>query len=109
MENTTIKNIADLYEHIFAESSDMSEEDTIARIDRAIYKVTECGAHLSLTDDKKGVFIGSIVEGSDVEINADPLTFPFDSEEFWNTVRWVNDEACAEWHIANEEMEWLDS
>lgn len=43
------------------------------------------------------VQIGSIVEGSEVVVNADPLEFPFTAEEFDKVLQWVDDEACACW------------
>lgn len=48
-----------------------------------------------------GVQVGSIVEGSDAEIDADPMYFPFPADEFDRMVEWVNDEACAAWDEAH--------
>lgn len=67
-------------------------------LNKAIYKNTACGAWLK-TDGKK-VRVGSIVEGSDFEIERE-ITFPF------SYLNWVNiiseiEEACAvAWEEAN--------
>ena len=77
-----------------------------AVIAKAIYKNTDCGAWITIEGDT--VRIGSIVEaagdpGSDAEIAADPLTWPFTAKEFWDAVEWVDAEACAAWDEANGE------
>ena len=48
-----------------------------------------------------GVLFGSIVEGSDVCIDTDPLYFPFNEKEIWDTIQYIEDEASAEWYAAN--------
>jgi hypothetical protein len=48
-----------------------------------------------------GITVGSIVEGSDVEIDPVSLHFPFESEEFWKVVRAINDEASFYWKRDN--------
>ncbi len=68
--------------------------DDPGKWDRAIYKRTECGAWLKI--DGLTVTIGSIVEGSDVEIS-ESLTYPFSKEAFWQKVKYVNCEASAIW------------
>ena len=44
-----------------------------------------------------GIQLGSIVEGEDVEVNADPLYFPFTLDEYQETVKFVEDEVERIW------------
>ena len=101
------------------------DADNFWRFGRSLYKYTDCGpwtrlvltedryAHyedkgsddpsLLLDDDIIGIEIGSIVEGSDVEIGPIFLRFPFTSDELDVTVRGINDEASFYWKRDNEE------
>jgi len=69
------------------------------RIERLIYEETDCGAWIQQVDG--GVRCGSIVEGSDAEISTDPLLFPFDSTELYDTLDYIEGEAKVEWDLAN--------
>lgn len=95
------------------------------RLGRSIYKYTDCGpwCRLILEDgndiyyesekandeatldrtDVIGMEIGSIVEGSDVEIDGVLPKFPFTSEDLWETVKNVNEEASFYWKRDNED------
>lgn len=104
--------------------------ENVQQLDRTIYKRTECGAHLSVqlhdgtwrhSGDLDGIdngnvqalLLGSIVEGSDAEVNAEPISLLDYIEEegdekrlikdFDKAIDWVNDEACSLWHEANDE------
>ena len=103
--------------------------ENVQQLDRTIYKNTECGAHLSVklhdgtwrhSGDLDGIDNGnvqalllwSIVEGSDAEVDADPISLLDYMDEgdekrliadFDKTLDWVNDEACSLWHEANDE------
>lgn len=106
--------------------------ENVQQLDRTIYKRTECGAHLSVqlhdgtwrhSGDLDGIdngnvqalLLGSIVEGSDAEVNAKPISLLDYIEEegdekrliadFDKAIDWVNDEACSLWHEANDEDE----
>ena len=106
--------------------SDNGSDMTLPALYRSIYKYTECGPWLSVQTwdgrwfhcedldnvDKNEVrylLVGSIVEGSDAEVTADPIDLvecesPEAAVEMFNrTVEWVNDEACALWEEANSE------
>jgi hypothetical protein len=72
----------------------------VEQFERSIYKYTACGAWIKWTDKK--VLLGSIVEGSDAEITAPPLKFPFTMDEFEKTLQFVEDEADMLWHEAND-------
>lgn len=93
-----IENITDLLEEIGVDNEESAS--------KAIYKGTECGANIQFFDD--GVILGSIIEGSDVEITRPKLEYPFTSEEFWDTLDEINDEACYEAEILNEERKIAD-
>jgi len=106
--------------------SDNGSEMSVSALDRSLYKYTECGAHLSVqlhdgtwrhsgnllgikNGDVRQLLVGSIVEGSDAEVCAEPIDLidyedPDKAVEVFNkTVGWVNDEACALWHEANQD------
>lgn len=78
------------------------------RIDRAVYKGTDCGAWVLF--DEKGIVVGSIVEGSDAEfseridltgIDISDAGAEILTQRFWNTVEKINDLACDAWEEAN--------
>ena len=106
--------------------SDNGSEMTVSALDRSLYKYTDCGAHLSVqlhdgtwrhsgnllgieNGNVRQLLVGSIVEGSDADVCADPIDLidyedPEEAVKVFNaTVDWVNDEACALWDEANEE------
>ncbi len=106
--------------------SENAADMTVESLNRSLYKYTECGAHLSvqlhdgtwrhsgdLTGIKNGdvrqLLVGSIVEGSDADVCAEPIDLlafedPQEAVRVFNkTVEWVNDEACTLWHEANDE------
>ena len=106
--------------------SDNGSDMNVAALARSLYKYTECGAYLSVqlhdgtwrnSGDLTGIensnvrqlLVGSIVEGSDAEVCADPIDLneykdPADAVKAFNDiVSWVNDEACVLWHEANDE------
>ena len=85
--------------------AELAEEygTTVDRLERDIYKYTACGAWIDWDD--KQVCLGTIVEGSDIEIEASPLEFPFEMDEFWNTLKWVEAEADCAWNEWGEEEE----
>lgn len=93
---------------------------------RALYKAVGCGPWVSYTmhdnsdvyygdapreDDNvqhmlehcKGIEIGSIVEGSDVEIGPEYLEFPFTDDELEAVIKRVDDEATFYWKRDNTE------
>lgn len=71
-------------------------------LERSIYKYTDCGAWI--TWDKKGIQIGSIVEGSNKEFACDPLEFPFDTADYEKAIAWLEEETSREWHRANPDL-----
>lgn len=105
--------------------------ENVQQLDRAIYESTECGAHLSVqlhdgtwrhsgnldgidNGNVQALLLGSIVEGSDADVTADPISLLDYMDEgdekqlikdFDKTLDWVNDEACSLWHEANDEDE----
>lgn len=106
--------------------ADNGSEMSVSALDRSLYKYTECGAHLSVqlhdgtwrhsgnllgieNGNVRQLLVGSIVEGSDAEVSADPIDLidyedPEEAVKVFNTtVDWVNDEACALWTEANDE------
>lgn len=106
--------------------ADNGSDPTLTALYRSIYKYTECGPWLSVQTwdgrwfhchqlhkvdmyEVRRLLVGSIVEGSDAEVTADPIDLvacesPEAAVELFNrTVDWVNDEACALWNDANAE------
>ena len=83
--------------------------DIVSKIQRAVYKGTECGAWVQF--DEKGIMVGSIVEGSDAEFSKRIDLSGVDisdegstllNERFWAALDEIDDLACAEWEEANE-------
>ena len=118
--------IADVWQAIL---DDWGAEDA-KTLNRAVYKGTDCGAHLSVQlhdgswrhsgnlDDIsngniRGYLLGSIVEGSDAEVNGRPedlLAYTNDEEDcaravmaFNDAVHEIDDEATRLWKEANRE------
>jgi len=99
--------------------------DNFWRFGYTLYKHTDCGpwTRLVLTEDRScyyedtgaddpsllldddiiGIEIGSIVEGSDVEVGPIFLRFPFTSDELDVAVKEINDEASFYWKRDNED------
>lgn len=95
------------------------DADNFWRFGRNLYKYTDCGpwTRLVLTEERSmyytdrgaddpsvlddpdiiGIEIGSIVEGSDVEVGPYFLRFPFTEEQFEEAVKSVDDEAHFYW------------
>lgn len=90
---------------------------------RSLYEGVGCGpwSQLVLTEDRSlyyedkgandpdclidpdiiGIKIGSIVEGSDVEIGPELIRFPFSSGDLWETVEDINKQASFYWERDN--------
>jgi len=101
------------------------DADNFWRFGRSLYKYTDCGpwTRLVLTEDRYayyedkgsddpsllldediiGIEIGSIVEGSDVEVGPIFLRFPFTSDELDVTVREIDEEVSFYWKRDNED------
>lgn len=103
---------------------DNGSDMNVRALYRSIYKYVECGPWLSVVlhdgtarhcDKLDGIengavrylLVGSIVEGSDAEVVADPIDLlsyedPADAVKAFNdAVEEVNDEACSLWEEAN--------
>lgn len=85
-------------------------EPDIKRIEKAIYKGTDCGAWIKF--DENGIMVGSIVEGSDAEFSEridvsgtgdvdDP--FQLISDRVFAALERINKAACEAWDEANSE------
>lgn len=108
--------------------ADYGCEHSLRALYRSIYEHTECGAWLSVmtwdgrtfhcdqlhevsASEARYLTVGSIAEGSDAEVSADPIDLvecesPKAAVElFKRTVEWVNDEACALLDDDNSEQE----
>lgn len=108
--------------------ADNGAGDSIADVYRSTYKYTDCGPYTSvrlhtgeqvncgeladvMNRDIAAILVGSIVEGSDVEITADWIELaecdtPEEAVSKFNAaVAWVNDEATTEWQLANQDNE----
>jgi len=113
----------------FAQASTGDPNESPYYLGRSLYKYTACGPWTVFIldepllkdkfnpdelyyEDKQagdcdlanhiiGVKVGSIVEGSDVEIGPETLMFPFEMEKFWEAVEEVNDQASFYWERDN--------
>lgn len=97
-----ISNLKDLYFYFGGVREDTSESEMRWHIERMLYKTTYCGAWINM-ETNKGIEIGSIVEGSDIEIVGNYLAYPFKEEELEKVIEHINAEACEEWEIANNQ------
>lgn len=88
-----ISNERDLLDYYWAKDR--------AQLEKAIYKYTDAGLWIEFLDD--GVVFGSIVEGSDAEIVADPLMYPFTTDVLSTTLDWVEGEVEMAWDDKDED------
>ena len=63
--------------------------------EKRVYKATDCGAWISAGKDR--VTLGSIVEGSHYDVTPKSLEWPFTSEEFWDALEQIEQEAQQIW------------
>lgn len=91
MESPLIYSYADLLRYFDATDLETAK--------RTLYKQTSCGAWLSVEGDR--VTLGCIVEGSDAEVRAEPLSYPFTQSDLEHTIAWVDDRADELWQEAN--------
>jgi len=77
-------------------------EENIEQVSRNTYKYTNCGAWCSC--DEKGIQVGSIVEGSDIDTETHNLNYPFDIKDFWDALDQVEKEADQIWKEWNCEQ-----
>jgi hypothetical protein len=84
-------------------------EETMEQVTRNTYKYTDCGAWCETAHDDQceviGVKVGSIVEGSDAETEVHTLKFPFKLEDFWASLKDVEEEASILWNEAHADDE----
>lgn len=97
----TFRNVEELADAIGA------LEPTEKSMDHRVYKDTACGAWLTLLTDEAtgtvvGVQLGSIVEGSSVEIGPYDLLFPIAEQDYDDCIQVIEDQAEAAWNEANE-------
>lgn len=96
-----IRTIRDLHAEVTGSFGwGMTDKEMLAAVSRRVYKATECGAFVALVGG--AIVVGSIVEGTDAEVSASPLNFPFHHSDFWNAVDWVNQEASNAWNEAHQ-------
>lgn len=102
-ETVIIRNTEDLAEYLsvtVGKYKDKLKEAIASRV----YKNTDCGAWVKFTET--GIILGSIVEGSEAEVDTDELTFPFTSEDYEKTIEHIECEVDILWREANcEESE----
>jgi hypothetical protein len=84
-------------------AKDIGMEADASRIDRAVYKGTDCGAWVQFKDD--GILVGTIVEGSDAEYSE---FVPYTGDEETVTHFWAAIDRCedfADEHFDNSPWE----
>ena len=75
-------------------------DTTIDRIERDMFKYTECGMPISWDDD--GVTLVGYAEGADCDMPTETLLFPFTMADFNQTVENLEYEADELWHMWND-------
>ena len=68
-----------------------------ARVKKAIYKGTSCGAYIEPITGNTGVAVGSIVEGVDWGTDTHCLHYPFKESDLWSALEKVEAEANEIW------------
>ena len=79
----------------------MALDDPWHRVEKAVYKGTDCGAWIECTETE--LRVGSIVEGSDVDCQTHILTLPTTGEALDEAFKAVEPEAQEIWNEWNEE------
>lgn len=82
-------------------TEDETPDSIVKEMERQLENQTSCGAWFRLLDNHT-IEIGSIVEGSDAEVETDPLSWPFTEKEFKQTLEYIEAEANFLWKEANE-------
>ena len=103
-----INNIYELAKFFSVDNADdLTIEQIDEKINRYLFKYTECGMSAYIEDD--GVTLCSIVEGwDDGYIEAPKLFYPIDKKDINDWSEIVNRKACMCWDIINGEDEYAD-
>lgn len=95
VEFTTIDDEA---RAVVADALDQPPDSTWVRLDRCVFKQTECGASLYHSDEVPGrVVFSSIVEGIEQTTEAHTLEWPFTVAQVQEVIAKVEAEAGAIW------------
>jgi hypothetical protein len=104
-ETGQVNNLVELAEDAYEGVEDwraMPEKELTGRVERLVYKYTDCGAWFNVLRDEKqvarGVQVGSIVEGIEPTTETHTLMFPFAPGAFMAALQAVEDEAAALWN-----------
>lgn len=101
-KSIVIKDVRDLCKALTGE--DVRDYWRVKKtIERHLYKNTDCGAWIQFQSNY--IQLGSIVEGSEAEVRADDMYFPFTMKQFSDALDFIEEEASRLWHGANEEGE----
>lgn len=68
---------------------------SFAEAKRSVYNYTDCGAWINC--DESGIRVGSIVEGTEDEVEPVKLTYPFSLNQYQQAVESVESEAQLIW------------
>lgn len=103
-----INNIYELAKFFsIGNADDLTVEQIYEKINRHLFKYTECGMSVCIEDD--GITLDSIVEGWDEGyVEAPKLFYPIDKKDINDWVEIVNRRACICWDIINGEGEYAD-
>jgi hypothetical protein len=89
------------------DAEDLSMEQIDTKINRYLFKYTDCGMGVCIEDD--GITLSSIIEGWDEGfVEAPKLFYPIDKEDIDDWTEIVNRRACMCWDIINGEGEYAD-
>lgn len=100
-ENNIMEGIHN-YDHLaeLVKSDHLKDNDVRLKLTQLSFKV-----NIPEQEDKPGITIGSIVEGSDADCTPFTLYFPFTSQELEDNLRELEDQANEMWHEANNWQE----
>lgn len=97
-----IRNIQELAHEVSAArdaSVGATDEETAKSIARRLYKDTRCG--ISFWTDGATVVVSGYCEGVDVDCQNHELTFPFETEKFWEAVEEADKDGCEMWDMTH--------
>jgi len=108
-----INNCMQLWEGIGGEKVE-TEETARLRLEKSIFKYTECGCVFN--SDDEGIYVGGYAEGSDAELPTHYLKWGFTMDEYNDTLEFADEEGVTAWHEAHDqdlgnmitEEEWKD-
>jgi len=102
MKNEIYNGLEILLDYFHIDNGNAGE--WLERLERNVYKYTDCGAWVNVDFDNATVQFGSIVEGSDAELSCEPIDFDLLTDErISEDIDYLEAETSIEWEKSNVE------